>query len=150
MTRLRIPQQLLYVFFFFFFCLFFMSDGDTPHHLLPQHNTHHPCMPPSRPSHTHPLMLSHALLHPPTHALARSLTPTHPRSRTLSLHSCLSSTLFFLSLFLPNSFQPFKTSWAASASLPSRRSRSRSPHRGPYPSRPLYPDRHSPDPYRGN
>src|SRR5712671_2137736 len=54
-------------------------------------------------SYTHPLTLSHALLHPPTHALARSLTPTHPHSRMLSLHSCLSSTLFFLSLFLPDS-----------------------------------------------
>src|SRR5712675_1509903 len=115
MTRLRIPQQLLYVFFFFFFCLFFMSDGYTPRHLFPQHDTCHPCMPTRRPSHARPLTLSHALLYLPTHALAHSLTPTHPRSRILSLHSCLSSTLFFLSLFLPNSFQPFKMFWAASA-----------------------------------
>ncbi|KAF8505469.1 hypothetical protein F5888DRAFT_1604781 [Russula emetica] len=40
-------------------------------------------------------------------------------------------------------------SWAASAHLPSRRSRSRSPHRGSYPSRPPYPD-HGPDPYRSD
>ncbi|KAI0269296.1 hypothetical protein BC834DRAFT_951531 [Gloeopeniophorella convolvens] len=41
-------------------------------------------------------------------------------------------------------------SWAASAYLPSRRSRSRSPHRGSYPPRPPYPDHHGPDPYRGD
>ena len=43
-------------------------------------------------------------------------------------------------------------SWAASAYLPSRRSRSRSPHRGgSYPSsRPPFPDHHSLDPYRSD
>jgi hypothetical protein len=40
-------------------------------------------------------------------------------------------------------------SWAASAYLPSRRSRSRSPRRGSYSSRP-YPDHHGPDPYRSD
>ncbi|KAH9045722.1 hypothetical protein EDB85DRAFT_1908092 [Lactarius pseudohatsudake] len=41
-------------------------------------------------------------------------------------------------------------SWAASAYLPSRRSRSRSPHRAPYSARPPYLDHHGPDPYRGD
>ena len=40
-------------------------------------------------------------------------------------------------------------SWATSAYLPSRRSRSRSPRRGSYTSRP-YPDHHGPDPYRSD
>ncbi|KAI0002946.1 hypothetical protein BJV74DRAFT_876354 [Russula compacta] len=41
-------------------------------------------------------------------------------------------------------------SWATSAYLPSRRSRSRSPHRGSYSSRPSYQDHHGPDPYRSD
>src|SRR5712672_2680936 len=106
MTRLRIPQQLLYVFFSFYSACFSCpmvtplatsSLNTTCATLACQHTGL--CTPThsrSRTlSYTHPLTLSRALLHPPTHALVCSLCihVSHLRSS-----SFLSSSLTHFSL----------------------------------------------------
>ena len=71
-------------------------------------------------------------------------------ARSICVHvSHLHSSSFLIPIPV-TLFSLLKMSWAASAYLPSRRSRSRSPHRGSYSSRPSYPDLPGPDPYRSD
>jgi hypothetical protein len=81
-------------------------------------------------------------------AVPKRSVPHHARSICVHV-SHLHSSPFVSFRFITLS-SLLKMSWAASAHLPSGRSRSRSPHRGSYSSRPPYPDHHGPDPYRSD